>query len=98
MVLKSFYKKYCKILTSTIQLAKTLYFNHLISQSENKTKTACNIVRSVTNKQANSSEEPVLNIKGKLVTNPQILADTFSDYFSNIVEESAMKIIKQDNN
>jgi len=98
IVLKCFYKKYCKILTSTIQLAKNLYFNHLISQSENKTKTACNIVTSLTNKQANSSEEPMLNIEGKLITNPQILADTFSDYFSNIVEESVTKIIKQDNN
>ena len=40
----------------------------------------------------------MLNIKGKLITNPQILADTFNDYFSNIVEESVTKIIKQDNN
>jgi len=98
IVLKRFYKKYCKSLTSTIQLAKTLYFNHLISQSENKTKTACNIIRSLTNKQANSSEEPVLNITGKLITSPQILADTFSDYFSNTVEKSVTKIMKQDNN
>jgi len=98
IVLKSFYKKYCKILTSTIQLAKKLYFNHLIAQSENKTKTAWNIVKSLTNKQANSSEEPMLNIKGKFITNPQILAHTFNDYFSNIVEESVTKIIKEDNN
>jgi len=40
----------------------------------------------------------MLNIKGKLITNPQILADTFNGYFCNIVEESVTKIIKQDNN
>jgi hypothetical protein len=44
------------------------------------------------------SDEPVLNIKGKLTKSPQALADTFNDYFSNIVEGSVTKIIKQDNN
>ena len=40
IVLKNFYKKYCKILTTTIQLAKKLHYNELRSQSENKRKTA----------------------------------------------------------
>jgi len=98
IVLKSFYKKYCKILTSTLQLAKKLHYNKLISQSENKTKTAWSIIKSLTNKRADSSEEPMLNIEGKLIKNPQILSETINDYFSNIVEESVNKIIKQDNN
>jgi len=88
IVLKNVYKKYCKILTSTIQLAKKLHCNELISQSENKTKTAWSIIKSLTNKPANSSEEPMLNIEGQLIKNPQILAETFNNYFSNIVEES----------
>ena len=98
IVLKNFYKKYCKILTSTIRLAKKLHYNELISQSENKTKTAWSIIKSLTNKRADSSEEPMLNTEGKLIKNPQILAETFNDYFSNIVEELVTKIIKQDNN
>ena len=98
IVLKNIYKEYCKILTSTIQLAKKLHNNELISQSENKTKTAWNIIKSLTNKRADGSEEPMLNIEGKLIKNPQILAETFNDYFSNIVEELVTKIIKQDNN
>ena len=40
----------------------------------------------------------MLNIEGKLIKNSQIFAETFNNYFSNIVEESATKIIKQDNN
>jgi len=64
IVLKNFYKKYCKILTSTIQLAKKLHYNELISKSENKTKTAWSIIKSLTNKRADSSEEPMLNIEG----------------------------------
>jgi len=33
-----------------------------------------------------------------LIKNPQILSETFNNYFSNIVEESVIKIIKQENN
>jgi hypothetical protein len=40
----------------------------------------------------------MLNIDGKLIKNPQILAETFNNYISNIVEESVIKIIKQDSN
>ena len=98
IVLKNFYTKYCKTLTSTIQLAKKFHYNELISQSENKTITACSIMKSLTNKWADNSEEPMLNIEGKLLKNPQIIAENFNDYFSNIVEKSVTKVIKQDNN
>jgi len=40
----------------------------------------------------------MLNIEGKLFKNPQIIAENFNDYFSNIVEKSVTKVIKQDNN
>jgi len=40
----------------------------------------------------------MLNIEGKLIKNPQIIAENFNDYFSNIIEESVTKVIKQDNN
>ena len=55
-------------------------------------------MKSLTNKRADSSEDPMLNIEGKLIKNPQIIAENFNDYFSNIVEESVTKVIKQDNN
>jgi hypothetical protein len=38
ILLEEYYKKYCKILTSTIQLAKKLLYNKLILQSSNKKK------------------------------------------------------------
>jgi hypothetical protein len=77
IVLRNFYKN-CRILTSTIQLAKKFYFNEIIYQSENKTKTAWNIIKSLTNKTVNRSEEPMLNMEGKLIKNPQMLAETFN--------------------
>ena len=68
---KIFIKKYCKILTSTIQLAKKLHYNELISQSINKTNTAWSVIKSLTNKQVNKNEELMLNIEGKLIKNTQ---------------------------
>jgi hypothetical protein len=75
-----------------------LYYNKFISQSSNKTKTAWNAIKSLTNKRPNSKEEIMLNIEGKQIQNPQILADTFNNYFSKVVDESVINIIKQDCN
>jgi hypothetical protein len=40
----------------------------------------------------------MLNIEGKQIQNPKILADTFNNYFSKVVDESVINIIKQDCN
>jgi hypothetical protein len=42
---KTYYKKYCIILRKVICEAKTLYYNQLIETSNNRNKTAWNIVR-----------------------------------------------------
>jgi hypothetical protein len=47
---KEYYKKYCKILSSAIAAAKKMHFHKLILKSTNKSKTTCNIVKSITNK------------------------------------------------
>jgi len=49
--LKNYYRKYCKILAKTIKLPKRLYYNKLRTQSKNKTKTAWNVIRSLTARQ-----------------------------------------------
>ena len=79
-------------------MAKKLHYNEFISQSVNKTKTAQSVIKSLTNKQANKNEELMLNIEGKLIKNTQSTEDTFNSYFSNVVTESVIKVIKQDNN
>jgi hypothetical protein len=40
----------------------------------------------------------MLNIEGKLIKNPQILADTLNNCCSKVVDESVINIIKQDHN
>ena len=39
----------------------------------------------------------LLNIRGNFVKNPQTLADTFNNYFTNVAKESVSKITEQDN-
>jgi hypothetical protein len=39
-----------------------------------------------------------LNTEGKLIKNPQTLADTLNNYFSKVVDQSVINITKQDHN
>jgi hypothetical protein len=98
LLLHRYYKKYCKTLTSTIQLAKKLHYNKLISESTDKTKTAWSVIHSLTNRRVRNNERTMLNIDGKIVQNPQTLAETFNKYFSHTVEESVIKTMKQNEN
>jgi hypothetical protein len=67
-------------------------------QSSNKTKTALNVIKSLTTKRPNCKDELMLNNEGTLIKNPQILEDTFNNYFSKVVDESVINITKQDRN
>ena len=59
---KLYYKKYCKILTSTIEASKRKQYDDLISKSINKTKTTWNIVKNVTNKRNSQNKIASMNI------------------------------------
>jgi hypothetical protein len=98
VTLKDYYKRYCKILSRTIQLAKKMHYSKLISCSSNKSNAAWTVIKLLTNKQSNSKEELMLNLEGKLIKDPQILADTFSRYFSIVVEKSVNIATKLDHN
>jgi hypothetical protein len=60
-----------------------MHYNKLISSSSNKTKAAWTVIKSLTNKQSNSKEELMLNLEGKLIKDPQTLADTFKIFLSS---------------
>jgi hypothetical protein len=46
--LKEHYKQNCKVLMQVIIPAEKLYYNNLLLNSKNKQKTACNIIKTVT--------------------------------------------------
>jgi hypothetical protein len=79
------YKKYCKVLSAVIKLAKKRYYSNLISNSKNKIKTSWNIIRSITHTNHDKNNIPIINIEGKLCNNAQIMANSINNYFSNLI-------------
>jgi hypothetical protein len=49
-ILNNYYKKYCRILLDVVRTAKRRYYNNLLINSNNKSKTSWHIIKSVTNK------------------------------------------------
>jgi len=80
--LKNHYKTYCRILSEVINTAKKLYYNKLITNSNNKAKSIWNIVKMVTKKKSNDGGPP-LNIDGKTFKDYQSIVNTFNAYFTN---------------
>jgi len=64
--LKKHYKKYCKLLTKVITLAKKLYYSAKLTNSTNKPKTTWNIIKRITNNQKKSNNMLMMEIEGKL--------------------------------
>ena len=50
VILKNYYKQYCKTLTSVIKEAKTYMYNKRVINSTNKMKTTWNIIKAETNR------------------------------------------------
>jgi hypothetical protein len=82
-----YYKKYCKVLSAVIKLAKGRYYSNLISYSKNKIKTSWNIIRSITHTNNDKNTIPIINIEGKLCNNGQIMANSINNYFSNLIPQ-----------
>jgi hypothetical protein len=76
-----YYKKYCKILSDIIKLAKKHYYNKLITNSNNKIKTTWGIIRSVTNAKSSKNVISSVSKDEKLYNKPQIMANIFNNYF-----------------
>jgi predicted lactoylglutathione lyase len=75
------YKRYCKILSDTIKLAKKLHYNNFIINSKNKTKTTWDVIRSVTNSKSDKNIISSVSTGGKKYDNPQTMANIFNNHF-----------------
>jgi len=84
--LTKYYKKYCRILTNIIKLAKKRYYNNIITCSNNKTKTTWNIIKHTSYIKPNSQNITPINIDGGISFNSQTIADTFNTYFASIAQ------------
>jgi hypothetical protein len=87
-----FYKKYCKILTNIIKLAKKKFNNNLITHSNNKIKTIWNTVKSISNIKPGIPNIGPIRVNDKLSTDGQIVTEEFSKYFALAVQRTCPAI------
>jgi len=85
-MLTTHYKRYCRILTSVIKLAKKKYYNSILTSSNNKTKTTWNIVKSTLNMKLNTHNITSINVNGNVFSNGQVIAEMFNKYFVTVAQ------------
>jgi len=83
---KLYYKKYCKILTPTIEESKRKHYDNLISKSINKTKTTWNIFKTIMNKRNSQNKIASMNMNNHLIHDPGITANSFNSFFSSVAQ------------
>jgi len=73
-------------LTEVIKRAKRNYYNNLIINSNNKTRTTWKIINDNINKDHQQQDISYINIKGSITRNNQTIANTFNDYYSSVAQ------------
>ena len=96
VTLKSQYKRYCKILTDVIKLAKKMHYNEIICKSKNKIKSTWNVIKNELGKGNRHNNIKSLEINNTVTNDPQEIANIFSDYFLSAAD-TVIKNIKKGN-
>ena len=81
-----YYKRYCRILTNVIKLAKKRYDNNILTCSNNKTKTTWNIIKNTSYIKPNSQNITSINVDGNVSFDGQIIVETFHKYFVSVAQ------------
>jgi len=84
--LTNYYKRYSRVLTSVIKLAKQRYYNSIITSSNNKIKTTWNIIKNTSNIKPNTQNITSINVNGKLSINGEIIGESFNKYFVSVAQ------------
>ena len=72
-------------------LAKKLYYNRRLLNSNNKSETTWNIVKTIINNKNINNNISTVNIKDKLSTNPLAIANAFNTCFLSDAENLLIK-------
>jgi hypothetical protein len=78
VILKNYYKQYCKTLTSVSKGAKSYMYNNQIINSTNKTKTTWNIIKAGKNRLKGPTNTTINNYQNS--------PEAFNKYFLSITE------------
>jgi hypothetical protein len=72
---------------SVIIASKKKYYDEQILNSNNKTKTTWNIVKTVMNNSRKSNKMVSMNIDNHRISNPITIANAFNTYFSFVARK-----------
>ena len=84
--LKTYYKKYCSVLTKVIRSAKKVRYNNIIAHSKNKMKSTWQIIHKEMGKTQPETSITKLETLTKTITNQKEIANTFNRYFTTIAD------------
>ena len=84
--LKTYYKKYCKLLSKVILSAKKLHYNRIILNSNNKMSTTWKIINYENRKPNHIKNSISLKTDNKEITNQNTVANIFNNYFLSIAK------------
>jgi hypothetical protein len=84
--IKAHYKKYCKIPSSVITLAKKMNYDNKLANSNNKPKTTWSIIKSINNNKTNFKNIPMIQIDGKTTTYYQTIVEKFNNYYISVAD------------
>lgn len=85
--LKTYFKKYKKILKKVIYEAKSKYNRDYIINAGNKGKAIWEIVKRETGKKSNAQDNEIkITINGKIIENTIEIAEIFNKYFQNATQ------------
>jgi hypothetical protein len=84
-ILRSYYKRYEKVLKRTVSTSKRLHNIKRIKKSNNITKSMWNIIKEQTNKtQEKSRKNLKLDIRNSIIEDPVKVANEFNKFFSSL--------------
>jgi len=80
------YKKYCRILSDVVRTAKRKYYNNLLINSNNRSKTSWHIIKSVTNKTKRNHSISSIETDEKVCNDCFDIAKAFNKYFTTVTK------------
>jgi thiamine kinase-like enzyme len=96
--IKSYYKAYCKSLARDIIVTKRSYYDKLIINSNDRVKSAWNIVKTLTGRKSQDDTSPVFhNNFSRSMSNLSNISESFNRYFLS-VPDSIINNIQKDYN
>ena len=92
----TFYKQYRNKLQSLIRNLEREHYKMLFEQNKNNLKKSWSIIKNLINKNAKKSTRSSFKISGRVVKNPEIISNSFNEFYINIGKNLAAKIPSND--